>query len=739
MNTHRAVLLGLLGLLSLSTISDAADALASPPANEASGVATFLPAFPGAEGAGARATGGRGGTVYEVTTLNDSGPGSLREAVSESNRTIVFRVSGTIELKSRLELNKPNITIAGQTAPGDGICLSNYSFNIRTQNVIVRYLRVRLGDVTAQQSDGVTIWRGSRNVILDHCSVSWSIDEALSLAGDVADVTVQWCLIGEALRRSKHAKGAHGYGSLSRASGAVSWHHNLWAHNDSRNPRLGDNYNNPPYPTFDVRNNVMYDYGSTCSGLTQGQLKVNYVANYIKRGPSSTATHPISVGGPSDMYFYIRDNQVDGNEALTADNSKFFNKVEIDGKRQVQTVAEPFAMPLVRTSSAREAYDAVLVSVGASLPIRDVVDARLVREVRERKGRMIDSQTEVGGWPELKSAPAPADSDHDGMSNDWERKHMLNPDNASDGVGDTDKDGYTDIEEYLNNTDPTQYIDYRDLRNNFDSFGARAFITNPNIEYGRAGGESLLLDVHVPEGKGPFPVAILVHGGGWGSGHKQGDISALFKPLSDANFTWFSLDYRLAPQHRWPASYEDVQVAIRWAKAHAAKYKGDPQRIALIGYSAGGQLITRAAVLAKEDTQVQAVVGVAAPTDMVSDTERRGGLSKALQDLLNRESVMTEETRTILNDLSAINFVKPGLPPFLLLHGTADKSVPYEQSLNFQKRLAGMGVRCDLITVENAPHAIAEWERIDPSYKHKIAAWLVRTLHAENTSGTIDQ
>ena len=152
-------------------------------------------------------------------------------------------------------------------------------------------------------------------MILDHCSATWSVDEALSLAGNITDVTVQWCLIAEALDRSKHAKGAHGYGSLARANGRVSLHHNLWAHNDARNPRLGDNYGRPPYPTFDVRNNVIYDYGGTCSGLTQGVLKVNYVANYIRPGPSSTAKFPIKVGGPSDMLFYIRDNVVEGNDA----------------------------------------------------------------------------------------------------------------------------------------------------------------------------------------------------------------------------------------------------------------------------------------------------------------------------------------------------------------------------------------------------------------------------------------
>ena len=431
-------------------------------------VATKIPSFPGAEGAGARATGGRGGTVYEVTNLNDAGAGSLRDAVSEGNRIVIFRVSGTIELKSRLTIAKPNITIAGQTAPGDGICLRDCDLYISTNNVIVRYLRVRLGDASRRQSDSITVWRGSSNVILDHCSATWSVDESLSLGGDVGDVTVQWCLIGEALRQSVHVKGRHCFGSLMRASGKVSLHHNLWVHNDSRNPRLGDTYGKMPSPTFDVRNNVMYDYGGTCSGSTQGVFNANYVGNYIKAGPSSTAKTPISVGGPSSMYFYINSNVWEGHDDYTADNNKFFNQTTFDGREQVHIVPNAFVIPPVKTTSAKDAYTAVLASVGASLPTRDAVDSRIIGQVKEVKGQMINSQNDVGGWPELKSTPAPLDTDHDGMPDSWERKHHLNPKKA-DGALDSDKDGYTNIEEYLNKTNPNQFVDYNDARNNRSS------------------------------------------------------------------------------------------------------------------------------------------------------------------------------------------------------------------------------------------------------------------------------
>lgn len=418
---------------------------------------SVLPAFPGAEGFGATTPGGRGGKVIAVTNLSDDGPGSFRAACeSEGPRIVIFRVSGLITLTRKLIISNPFITIAGQTAPGDGICLRNFTFVIATHDVVVRYLRSRLGDLTAQEDDSITLAAGAKNVVVDHCSATWSIDENLSLAGDVSNVTVQWCLIAEGLNHSKHSKGEHGYGSLSRANGPVTWHHNLWAHNVSRNPRLGDNYGRPPYPTFDVRNNVIYDYGEIASGLTQGVLKVNYLANYIRPGPSSKVTTPIHIGGPSDLSFYIKDNVFEGNTKLTTDNSQFFDPVMIDGKRQVHTVGQPFAAPVVRTTSARAALEAVLTTVGASLPRRDPVDARIVGEVREHRGSIIDSQQQVGGWPELRSGVAPKDSDGDGMPDDWELRFGLSPINPADSNLDKDHDGYTNIEEYLNGTDPTR-------------------------------------------------------------------------------------------------------------------------------------------------------------------------------------------------------------------------------------------------------------------------------------------
>ena len=257
-----------------------------------------------------------------------------------------------------------------------------------------------------------------------------------------------------------------------------------------------------------------------------------------------------------------------------------------------------------------------------------------------------------------------------------------------------------------------------------------------DVEYGTAGGERLLLDANVPDGPGPFPVAILVHGGGWSAGDKSGsdkpgngaDISPWFAPLTEARFVWFSINYRLAPAHRWPACLEDVQTAICWVKAHAAEFKGDPRRVVLVGHSAGGQLVCLAAVLAGDDTRVQAVVGFAPVTNFEQDLAARGGLSKSLQGLHNRPQAVTDDALALLRDTSPINHVHAGLPPFLLIHGTADKSVPFQQSLDFQAKIRAAGGACALIEIKDAPHSLVAWETIDTSYKARMIDWLRRQL-----------
>ena len=311
--------------------------------------------------------------------------------------------------------------------------------------MIVRYLRSRAGERMGKEVDSLDIGHGSRNVIFDHCSASWSVDECFSLSGDVQDVTVQWCIIAEGLNRSVHKKGAHGYGSLARANGAVSYHHNLWAHNNARNPRMGDNYGKPPYPTFDFRNNVVYDYGGTASGLTQGVLKINYAANYIKPGPSSKARLPLTIGSPSALQVFISGNYWDGHPRETADNDAFFDPAE----KQVTLVRQPFAAPPVTMFSAESAFAAVLEKAGASLPLRDAVDRRIVDEARTSRGRIIDATSEVGGWPEYRGGTVPADADNDGIPDSWESAHGLNPRDPADAARDSG-DGFTWVERYLN-------------------------------------------------------------------------------------------------------------------------------------------------------------------------------------------------------------------------------------------------------------------------------------------------
>lgn len=259
-----------------------------------------------------------------------------------------------------------------------------------------------------------------------------------------------------------------------------------------------------------------------------------------------------------------------------------------------------------------------------------------------------------------------------------------------------------------------------------------------DIEYGTAAGERLLLDVNVPEGAGPYPIAILVHGGGWSRGDKRGsdqpgsgaDITPWFEPLTRAKFTWFSINYRLAPKHRWPACLEDVQTAIRWVKAHGADYKGDPRRIAVFGHSAGGHLACLASTRGDAGTRVQAIVGFAPVTDFAFPLARRGGLGAGLQALLNRPDEITPEVRALLREMSPITHVHAGMPPTLLLNGEADQTVELQQTINYHERLRAVGVPTELITIKDAPHSLLAWDRLDPIYPAKVIAWLDRTLSA---------
>ncbi len=436
-------------------------------------------AFPGAEGYGKYTKGGRGGAVHEVTNLKDAGPGSLRAAVEASGpRTVVFRVSGTIDLESPLRISNPYITIAGQTAPGDGIAIKDHPLVIEADEVIVRYLRVRLGDQTDSDVDAISA-RYVKNLILDHVSASWSIDETMSVY-HAENVTVQWSLVSESLYDTHHEKGAHGFGGIWGANHST-YHHNLLAHHSSRNPRFasGCGYT-------DFRNNVVFNWGnnSTYGGEKQqvGNPRFNFcvinmVANYYKPGPATQVgpvmhriASPSSRQGAADYgKWYVANNVLHGNESVTADN--WNGGVQPQGGSAaipVLRLAEPFPSMLIDEQKAEEAYRSVLDNVGATLPRRDVLDTRIIDETRRgdatyegagyearpaadpsRKSGIIDSQADVGGWPELRSTAAPADTDSDGMPDEWEVGRGLNPKERADGNR-VAADGHTMLEKYLN-------------------------------------------------------------------------------------------------------------------------------------------------------------------------------------------------------------------------------------------------------------------------------------------------
>jgi len=428
--------------------------------------ALSVPAFPGAEGFGAQSIGGRSGKVLFVTNLNDSGPGSLRAAVkADGPRTVIFHVSGTVALKSAVVIAKPHITIAGQTAPGDGICLKNHSLVIAADNVIVRYIRCRPGDNAKAESDALSISSG-RDILVDHCSASWSVDETLSASsrGRLGNVTVQWCIISESLHDSIHHKGPHGYGSLIRGGfgSGYTYHHNLYAHHHARLPRPG-NYNDrsedPEGFILDFRNNVIYNWAGRAAGYnadgsngTNSITKTNFVGNYYKSGINSTGNFAFSESTRSAKA-YFSGNCMNGgypdNPWSLVSFSKFSRK-DLEAYKQ----SNPISVPPVKTDDAMTAYKRVLREAGAMLSERDAVDIRIVSEVRNGTGKIIDDEEQVGGWPELKSAEPPDDSDQDGMPDDWEKQHNFDPDGAADGNGDSDADGYTNLEEYLNSTKP---------------------------------------------------------------------------------------------------------------------------------------------------------------------------------------------------------------------------------------------------------------------------------------------
>ncbi|MBF8184619.1 hypothetical protein ITP53_02425 [Nonomuraea sp. K274] len=410
---------------------------------QAAGLDKLVPAFPGAEGAGMYTTGGRGGEVYEVTTLDDSGPGSLREAVAKSDGTIVFRVSGNIKIKGGLDITGSNLTIAGQTAPGHGITVTGNETQIKGDNIILRHLRFRGGDELGTAIDTFGA-RDVRDLVIDHCSFSWGVDECFSVYGNT-NVTVQWCIISEGLVNSVHPKGRHGMGGLWGGD-TITYHHNLLIHENGRNPRFS--FTEGMDMLVDHRNNVIYNPGITSCYGGEWSNGVNIVGNYYKPGVNTQPEIARQIMAPGRFgQWYLSGNVIEGHDDITADNTLGIT-YPVGG---ITLMAKPTEFENgITEQTAAEAFTSVLEQAGAILPRRDAIDARLVTEARNGTGRHINSQKDVGGWlPVPTEVPAPADSDHDGMPDEWETAQGLNPESADDAktVG---TDGYTNLERYLN-------------------------------------------------------------------------------------------------------------------------------------------------------------------------------------------------------------------------------------------------------------------------------------------------
>jgi len=477
-----------------------------------------IPAFPGAEGFGMYTTGGRGGDVYHVTTLEDNGdnkaplPGSLRQAIRKKGpRTIVFDLSGTIHLKSELKIQNGDLTIAGQTAPGDGICVADYPFVIAADNVIIRFMRFRLGNVAlkdnpkAHEGDGLGA-SDHDNIIVDHCSISWSIDECCSVYGG-KNITVQWCIVSQSLRNSGHEKGAHGYGGNWGGSGA-SYHHNLLAHHDSRCPRLGPRATTQEDERVDIRNNVFYNWGG--NGCYGGEgMNINIVNNYYKPGPgtakrgkrieqriaqigvrnSAYTKHDTDEPNRWDVMWhrwgklYVDGNINDKYPDITEDNWTEGIYAQVDESKTDGTwtqatkdtirLQKPITIFPTTTHFANVAFKRVLDYAGCSLH-RDQVDEMVVMDTRfglashtgtklDAKGRknnpgIIDDPEDnrptgkaANGWqawPVLNSLPAPKDTDGDGVPDEWEKEVGMDPTEPADG-NTVHASGYTYLEIYL--------------------------------------------------------------------------------------------------------------------------------------------------------------------------------------------------------------------------------------------------------------------------------------------------
>lgn len=431
--------------------------------------------FPGAEGFGRYTGGGRGGKVYFITKLADDGSeGTLRHALNQKGpRYIIFKTGGTIYLESPLKIHEGNVTIAGQTAPGDGITVANYETFVAADNVMIRYMRFRMGDLKNYEGDALGA-RFIKNLIVDHCSMSWSTDETVSIYAN-ENTTLQWCIIAESLRNSVHQKGPHGYGGIAGGRFA-SFHHTIYAHHDSRNPRLGE-YAGSKFALTDLtdfRNNIIYNWGHNSMYGGEG-MNVNIINNYYKPGPATMTRKKIvaidkNEKPEAEVYniwgkYYISGNVMEGSPEVSRDNwtEGVFGQMKsyslTDKEKNMIKINTPHSVSNnVKTHSAEQAYDLVLKTAGASV-VRDMIDLEIVKDIKNgsfthhgskgSKNGIIDSQEDAGGFPDLETGQSLPDLDMDGMPDEWEIKNNLDPKKYNANGRDLDKN-YDNIEMYLN-------------------------------------------------------------------------------------------------------------------------------------------------------------------------------------------------------------------------------------------------------------------------------------------------
>lgn len=495
-----------------------------------------IPAFPGAEGGGMFTFGGRGGKVLTVTNLNDDGPGSFRWACEQGGaRIVVFNVAGVIRLKTPVIVRAPYITIAGQTAPGDGVCIAGQSFQVNTHDVIVRHMRFRRGVTDVWYREDSFGGNPVGNIMIDHCSCEWGLDENISFyrhmfdLGDksgarkepTCNVTIQNTISAKALDTYNHA-----FGSTIGGENA-SFMRNLWACNTGRNPSIGWG------GVFNFVNNIVYNWVHRTADGGEYSTMSNFINNYYKPGPATPTDTPVgyriikseSRSGklfPYPQYgrIYAVGNVMEGRPEITADN--WNGGIQIGDNHEtipadvlaLMRSNEPFAMPYLTILPSEQTFDHVLANVGATLPRRDIVDQRIIEEVRtgqpyyvkkldkkhpygnmwglseksqdkegffkyRRLGKdsyklgIITDPGQMGGYPDYKGKPY-TDSDNDGMPDAWELANGLNPHDPSDANGDVNGDGYTNIEKYINGIDTHKKVDWTNLSNNHDTLDGKS-------------------------------------------------------------------------------------------------------------------------------------------------------------------------------------------------------------------------------------------------------------------------